>query len=145
MPFNERFSLANFWHVVFDILVLFCSFLLLALWAVTQHMLKNKCPKSTGWVWIFLTFDWLRLSTIGHKISLDTCPKGSFPGKVLLYVRYIYRYVPPQRSWFLRRFDLENWYRLFTFWSGIGYGCRGNYESLWTYLSSQFQMIKKER
>ena len=29
----------------------------------------------------------LRLSTTGHKISLDTCPKGSFLGKVLPYVR----------------------------------------------------------
>ena len=74
----------------------------------------------------------LRLSTTGHKISLDTCPKGSFPGKVLPYVRKkkVYRYVPPQRLWFLRRFDLENEYRLCTFWSGIGYGCRENYQSL---------------
>ena len=31
------------------------------------------------------------------------------------------------------------------FWSGIGYGFRGNYGSVWTYLSFQFQMSKKER
>ena len=31
MLFKERFSLANFRHVVFDILVLFCSFLALVL------------------------------------------------------------------------------------------------------------------
>ena len=31
------------------------------------------------------------------------------------------------------------------FWSGIGYGFRGNYGSAWRYLSFQFQMSKKER
>ena len=31
-----------------------------------------------------------------------------------------------------------------TFWSGIGYGFRGNYGNLWTYLSFQFQINKKE-
>ena len=31
------------------------------------------------------------------------------------------------------------------FWSGIGYGFWGNYGSVWTYLSFQFQMYKKER
>ena len=29
-------------------------------------------------------------------------------------------------------------------WSGIGYGFWGNYTDVWTYLSSQFQMNKKE-
>ena len=36
-------------------------------------------------------------------------------------------------------------YRLCPFWSGIGYGFRGKYESVWTNLSFQFQMCKKER
>ena len=31
------------------------------------------------------------------------------------------------------------------FWSGIGYGFWGNYGSVWTYLSFQFQMYTKER
>ena len=31
------------------------------------------------------------------------------------------------------------------FWSGIGHGFQGNYESVWTYLLFQFQMSKKER
>ena len=31
------------------------------------------------------------------------------------------------------------------FWSKIWYGFRGNYSSVWTYLSLQFQMNKKER
>ena len=36
--------------------------------------------------------------------------------------------------------------RLCPFWSGIGYGFRGNYGSVheWTYLSFQFQMKKNE-
>ena len=36
--------------------------------------------------------------------------------------------------------------RLCPFWSGIGYGFRGNYGSVheWTYLSFQFQMNKNE-
>ena len=54
MLFNERFSLANFWHVVFDTLVLFCSRARpCELWH--SVCLKNKCPKSARWVWIFLT------------------------------------------------------------------------------------------
>ena len=39
----------------------------------------------------------------------------------------------------------ENGYGLCPFYSGIGYGFRGNYGSVWTYLSFQFQMNKKER
>ena len=31
------------------------------------------------------------------------------------------------------------------FWSWIGYGFRGNYRSVWTYLSFRFQIRKKER
>ena len=40
------------------------------------------------------------------------------------------------------------WKRVYTLplsRSGIGYGFRGNYGCLWTYLSFQFQMSKKER
>ena len=43
-----------------------------------------------------------------------------------------------------RRF-LVTWsygYEIF-FWSGIGYGFRGNYGIVWTYLSFQFKMSKK--
>ena len=39
----------------------------------------------------------------------------------------------------------ENRYRLCPFWSGIGYGFRGNHWSEWTYVSFWFQMSKKER
>ena len=58
------------------------------------------------------------------------CPRGILP-----YIRSYkpYRYVPPQGVRFL-------WYTLCTFWSGIGYGFRGNYGSVWTSLSFQFQM-----
>ena len=42
-------------------------------------------------------------------------------------------------------FRSENGYTLCPFWSGIGSGFRGNYRSVRTsYLSFQFQMIKKE-
>ena len=52
-------------------------------------------------------------------------------------------HVPPQRVWFLGLFWSENGYRLCPFWSGIGqYGFRGNYGSVWTYLSFQFEMNK---
>ena len=39
----------------------------------------------------------------------------------------------------------ENGYTLCPFWSGIGCGFRGNYGSVLTFLSFQFQMSKKER
>ena len=35
-------------------------------------------------------------------------------------------------------------YTFCPFWSGIGYGFRGNYGSVWRYLLFQFQMNKKE-
>ena len=55
-----------------------------------------------------------------------------------------FRYVSPQRVWFLRLLGLKSG-TFCPFWSGIGYGFRGNNWSGWTYLSLQFQMKKKER
>ena len=56
----------------------------------------------------------------------------------------LYRYVPPNRVGFLRRFGLNiHLHTLCPFWSGIGYGFRWNYGSIWTYLS--WKMSKKER
>ena len=55
-----------------------------------------------------------------------------------------YRAVPPQRVRFLRPFGHKTGIDC-PFWSGIGYGFRGNYGSVWTYLSFRFQMSKKER
>ena len=57
---------------------------------------------------------------------------------------YLCRHVPPHRVGFLWRWS-ENGYTLCPFWSGIGYGFRGNYGSVWTYLSFQFQMSEEER
>ena len=60
----------------------------------------------------------------------------------------LYRYVLPHRVGFLRRFGLKTGigiHTLVAFWSGIGYGFRGNYGSVWTYLLIQYQMSKKER
>ena len=55
----------------------------------------------------------------------------------------------PVRSWVYRPvgscfapFWSENGYTLCPLCSGIGYAFRGNYKSVWTYLSFQFQMIK---
>ena len=42
-------------------------------------------------------------------------------------------------------FRSENGCRFCSFWSGIGYAFRGNYGSVWTYLSFQFQMNQRER
>ena len=54
-------------------------------------------------------------------------------------------YVPLQREWFLCRFGMKTGMEFAHVWSGIGCGFRGNYESVWTYLSFQFQMNQKAR
>ena len=56
--------------------------------------------------------------------------------------------MPPHRVGILRRFGLKTGIHFAHFSlesQGIGYGFRGNYGSVWTYLSFQFQMSKKER
>ena len=58
-----------------------------------------------------------------------------------------YRYVPPQRVWYLRLIlhGLKMGIHFaHAFWLRIGYGFWGNYGSVWTYLSFHFQMCKKE-
>ena len=62
----------------------------------------------------------------GHNPFDSTYP----PGGVLPYISHI-GMCRPKRWGFA------------PFWSGIGYGFRGNYGSVWTYLS--FQLSKKER
>ena len=52
---------------------------------------------------------------------------------------------PRQRVCFFVPFRFENGYRVCPFWSGIVYGFRGNCGIVWTYLSFQLQMNKKER
>ena len=69
----------------------------------------------------------------------DIFPGGGGGGTPLYK---LYRYVPPHRVGFLLRFGLKT---LSLFRSGIGYGFRGNYGKVWTYLSFQFRMSKKER
>ena len=54
----------------------------------------------------------------------------------------LYRYMPPHRVGFLLRSGLKT---LSPFRSGIGYGFWGNYGKVWTYLSFQFRLSKKER
>ena len=61
--------------------------------------------------------------------------KNKNPGGTPLYRPY--RYVPLQGS--------ENGYRLYPFWSGIGYGFAEIYGNVWKYLLVQFHTNKKER
>jgi len=50
-----------------------------------------------------------------------------YPGRgVLPYISHIGMCRAPKGMVF-EPFPYENWCRLFLFWSGIGYGCRGNY------------------
>ena len=56
-----------------------------------------------------------------------------------------YRYVPPQRVWFLGLLVWKQVHTLRLILCGIGYCFRRNYGSVWTYLSFQFQMSKKEK
>ena len=59
-------------------------------------------------------------------------------GGTLLYK--VYRYVPPQRVWFLSRFDLKTGidFDNYGLKSGRIFGAGNIYESLQTYFSSQY-------
>ena len=74
------------------------------------------------------------------SIKLQSDPGGG--GGTPLYKPY--RYVPPQRVGFLRRFGLKKLSRFCPFWSGIGYGLRRNYGCVSMCSSFQFQMNEKE-
>ena len=67
--------------------------------------------------------------------------KGVRSREVLPYISHIGMYRPKGRVF--GPFWSEN---TCPFWSGIGYGFRGNYGSVheWTFLSFQFQMNKNE-
>ena len=69
-------------------------------------------------------------------------PRGGTP----LYELYQVRYVPPHRDGFCA---VLVWKRVYTLpiliWIRRRCRFRGNYRSVWTYLSFQFQMSKKER
>ena len=78
-----------------------------------------------------------------NRFVIACCLLGPGGGGVLPYVSYI-GMCSPIGSVFAP-FWSENRYTLCPFWSGIGYGFRGKYGSVWRYLSFQFQMTKKER
>ena len=65
-----------------------------------------------------------------EKSMLESIPGGEGRKKKPLYKPY--RYVPPQRVWFLDLFGLKT---AVNFLSGIHYGLSGNYESVGAYLS----------
>ena len=89
-----------------------------------------------------LTFDWV-VSNERRTVCAGKC--HSSPGGTPLYKPY--RYVPPQRVGFLRRFGLKTGIDFPHFGpeSKIGYGFPGNFESVRKYLLFQFQMSSKER
>ena len=66
--------------------------------------------------------------------------------KTCVHSRGPFRFVPilvPRARRFLVTWSYGTGMRFWPFWSGIGYGFRGNYGSVWTYLSFQFKMSKK--
>ena len=81
-----------------------------------------------------------------YSLSINVWNSGYvrdiFPGGGGTPLYKLYRYVPPHRVGFLLRSGLKT---LSPFRSGIGYGFWGNYGKVWTYLSFQFRMSKKER
>ena len=70
-----------------------------------------------------------------------SCPRVGGGGS---FLEKSYRYVPPQRVGVFGPFWSENGYTFCPFWSGMRYVFRGNYGSVWTYVSVQFQMNKNE-
>ena len=69
---------------------------------------------------------------------------ASGPGEALPYIRQVKVYAAPSGRIF-EPFWSENGYTLCPFWSGIGLGFRESYGRVWTLLSFQFQISKKER
>ena len=77
--------------------------------------------------------------SIGLTTKETWCPKGAHNpgGGTPLYK--VYRYVPPQRVWFLSRFGLKTGidFDNYGLKSGRVFGAGNIYESLQTYFSSQ--------
>ena len=74
------------------------------------------------------------------RVRLAWDPRGVLP-----YISHIDMCHPKGYGFTLVPFKSENRHRFSLFWSGIGYGFRGNYSSVWMYLLFQFQMNQKER
>ena len=72
-------------------------------------------------------------------------PKGSYPPGPGTPSYEPAKVSVAQRVRILHHFGLKTGMDFAPFWSGIGYGFRGNYGSVRTYLSPQFQMNQKER
>ena len=104
--------------------------------------------------WVMKTM-WLVASLFWK--TAHTCPERQYIVNCRLEV--LGQYIHPGGGWgtplcklcaapsgsLFAPFWSANGYTLRPFWSGMGYGFWGNYGSEWTYLSFQFQMIKKER
>ena len=90
-----------------------------------------------------------------ENIMLRSCPKKiqqiklNHCSKAVIELFHTRRGTPLCKSYrtgmVFVSFQSENGYRLCPFWSGISYGFRGNYASVWMYLSFQFQRNEKER
>ena len=90
------------------------------------------------------TWEAKRRFFINVKNNNSSRPGGG--GRRLPYISYVgmCRPIAPLGRVFAP-FWSEKGCTLRLFWSWIGYGFRGNYRSVWTYLSFQFQMSKTER
>ena len=121
------------------------------------HSLGAILDWLTGWLILLRShvFSFSRPGTDGTGWFCDTRSQMKH-WRVCVYYRFffivlpggwgtalykLYRHVQPHRVGFWS----EKGYTLCPFWSVVGYGFRGNYWSVWTYLSFQFQMTKKER
>ena len=74
------------------------------------------------------------------RVRLAWDPRGVLP-----YISHIDMCHPKGYGFTSVPFKSENRFRFSLFWSGIRYGFRGNYSSVWMYLLFQFQMNQKER
>ena len=83
-------------------------------------------------------FDKTSLARLDHQPG-----RGAGGYVLILYISHICMAAPSGRVF--TPFWCENVNTLCSFWSGIGLSFRGNYGSVWTFLSFQFQMSKKER
>ena len=95
----------------------------------------------TNYVFLFTSTNFVFAQTSSAR--LDHQPgRGEGGYFLILYISHICMATPSGRVFM--PFWCENGNTLCSFWSGIGLSFRGNFGSVWTFLSFQFQMSKKE-
>ena len=122
------------WSIIISIILLLGCAVTCTCFLWTERLYKLLKPPFKNWVTI--------LVGLRNKDPPRFCPGGG--GGTPLYK--LYRYVPPHRVGFLRRFNLD-WKRAYILpilvWNR--YGFRGNYGSVWTYLSWKMSKLKERR